>query len=140
MRLGAWPADASRRTERDRVYPPRRPRGRAKAAALALGDRGKHCLRAGRRATIGAVTQSTLVFKLPATTQRALRQRLDAEAFEFRRVPHAVFSARGSGVIATLYRSGKLVVQGRECELFVERFLPGEGVCSTPRAFIAGFS
>jgi ribonuclease HIII len=80
------------------------------------------------------VTQSTLVFKLPATTQRALRQRLDAEAFEFRRVPHAVFSARGSGVIATLYRSGKLVVQGRECELFVERFLPGEGVCSTPRA------
>ncbi|MDP6407991.1 MAG: ribonuclease HIII [Planctomycetota bacterium] len=72
------------------------------------------------------MTQSTLVFKLPASEQHALRQRLDAESFEFRRVPHAVFSARRDGVIATLYRSGKLVVQGRECGLFVERFLPDE--------------
>lgn len=43
--------------------------------------------------------------------------------FRFRSVPHAVFSARGEGVVATFYQSGKLVVQGPQPDLFLERYL-----------------
>ena len=69
------------------------------------------------------VAQETLVFKVPAARHAALRQRLGAEDFEFRTVPHAVFSARKDGIVATLYQSGKLVIQGREANWFVDRFL-----------------
>jgi ribonuclease HIII len=70
-----------------------------------------------------AVAQKTLVFRLPREQGEALRRRLDSGAFEFRSVPHAVFSARGEGVVATYYRSGKLVVQGAEPETFAELHL-----------------
>jgi ribonuclease HIII len=50
---------------------------------------------------------------------------LESAGFEFRGVPHALFSARGPGLIATLYKSGKLVVQGAEPEAFSLRFLDG---------------
>ncbi|MDP6538054.1 MAG: ribonuclease HIII [Planctomycetota bacterium] len=79
------------------------------------------------------MTQATHVFKLAGAEQRALRRRLDEGSFEFRRVPHAVFSARGEGVTATLYRSGKLVVQGGGSDGFLARFLPGEEVAASPR-------
>lgn len=69
------------------------------------------------------MTQATLVFQLPAAQQTALRRRLDEGHFEFRSVPHARFSVKGEGVVATLYESGKLVVQGRGAEMFAGRFL-----------------
>ncbi len=53
-----------------------------------------------------------------------LRERLDRAGFAFRTVPHAVFSCAGGGVVATLYRSGKLVLQGSELDLFVQQHLP----------------
>jgi len=68
------------------------------------------------------MAQKTLVLMVPAARQRALRGRLAAGDFEFRQVPHAVFSVKGAGVVATLYRSGKLVVQGADPELFVARY------------------
>ena len=46
-----------------------------------------------------------------------------AGPFDHRSVPHARLSVKGEGVVATLYESGKLVVQGREAELFTERYL-----------------
>ncbi len=70
--------------------------------------------------------QETIVVKLSASEQAALRQRLNAENFDWRKVPYASFSVRGEGVIATQYRSGKLVVQGSEPRLFVERFVGGK--------------
>jgi len=74
--------------------------------------------------------QRTLVLRVEAELGRALEGRLSAEGFSFRPVPHAAFSARGAGVVATLYSSGKLVVQGGDPEGFAARFLEGAGVLS----------
>lgn len=69
------------------------------------------------------MAQKTVVVELDPARGRALREGLSVAGFEFRSVPHATFSARGAGVIATLYASGKLVVQGAEPDAFFERFL-----------------
>lgn len=71
------------------------------------------------------MSQRTLVLKVPPTERRAIRQRLGAEDFEFRTVPHAEFSAKGAGVVATLYKSGKLVIQGADPDVFVARYVEG---------------
>jgi ribonuclease HIII len=52
-----------------------------------------------------------------------MRASLAAGPFEFRPVPHALFSAKGEGAVATLYASGKLVVQAADPEVFVQRWL-----------------
>lgn len=54
----------------------------------------------------------------------ALRKQLAAADYEFRTVPHALFSVKGPGLVATLYESGKLVVQGNDPDLFLARFVP----------------
>ena len=69
--------------------------------------------------------QETVVVKLGAGAQTQLRARLNAGAFEWRRVPHARFSVKGEGFVATLYASGKLVVQGADPEAFLARFVDG---------------
>ena len=69
--------------------------------------------------------QETLVVKLTSAQQTQLRSRLNAGAFEWRKVPHANFSVKGEGVVATQYRSGKLVVQGGDPQAFVARFVEG---------------
>lgn len=71
------------------------------------------------------MAQETLVLVVPKAQHSALRERLAAQAFEFRPVPHALFSVKGHDVVATLYASGKLVVQGRDPAVFVGRFLEG---------------
>jgi ribonuclease HIII len=58
-----------------------------------------------------------------AAIERRLRDGLPPEA-EWRPAPHASFSVKALGVVATCYRSGKLVLQGRELDTFVARFLP----------------
>lgn len=68
------------------------------------------------------MSQETLVVVIPAGQRPALRQRLSTGVFEFRTVPHALFSVKGEGVVATLYQSGKLVVQGSDPALFISRF------------------
>ena len=71
------------------------------------------------------MAQDTLVMKLPPAQQAALKRALEGGDYTFRAMDHAHWSARGEGVIATLYRSGKLVVQGASAELFRDRFLGG---------------
>ncbi|HVS19289.1 MAG TPA: ribonuclease HIII [Planctomycetota bacterium] len=71
------------------------------------------------------MAQRTLVLKLPTARGPGLRSALAAAGFEFRGVPHSVFSARGPDLVATLYRSGKLVLQGADPEGFAARFLDG---------------
>jgi ribonuclease HIII len=73
------------------------------------------------------VSQRTLVVQLPPARGRDLKARLSAGDFDFRPVPYALFSAKGAGVVATLYESGKLVVQGANPELFIEQWLDGDG-------------
>lgn len=75
------------------------------------------------------MAQQTIVEKLSSPEQQKLRARLDEGDFEYRPVDHAHFSARGEGVVVTLYRSGKLVVQGAAAETFLARYLD-----RTPRA------
>jgi ribonuclease HIII len=69
------------------------------------------------------VAQKTLVVQVPPADRARLRARLELGVFEHRAVPHALFSVKGEGAVATLYTSGKLVVQGEEPAVFVERFL-----------------
>src|SRR5690606_10741278 len=51
---------------------------------------------------------------------------------EWRRVPHARFSVKAIGVVATCYLSGKVVVQGPHADAFVDRFLADAGATGTP--------
>ncbi|MCB9914504.1 MAG: DUF3378 domain-containing protein [Planctomycetes bacterium] len=67
------------------------------------------------------MAQQTLVLRLSPAEQEALRARLAGGTFEHRAVPTRV-QREGRGVVATLYTSGKLVVQGAAPELFVARF------------------
>jgi ribonuclease HIII len=69
--------------------------------------------------------QVTLVVQLAPEDQARLERELSGDEFEHRALEHARFSVRGQGVVATLYRSGKLVVQGSGVELFSERYLGG---------------
>lgn len=69
------------------------------------------------------MAQRTLVMIVPPAERETLRRNLERGTFEHRSVPHALFSVKGDGVVATLYGSGKLVVQGAEPELFAARYL-----------------
>ncbi len=69
------------------------------------------------------MAQRTLVVQVSPTDRARLEERLASGDFERRGVEHAVFSVKGEGVVATLYESGKLVVQGEDPALFAERFL-----------------
>ncbi len=77
------------------------------------------------------MVQQTLVLRVPPREQSALRERLGGGSFEFRSVPHAIFSVKGEGIVATLYNSGKFVVQGENPELFVARFAEGAGTVTS---------
>jgi ribonuclease HIII len=69
------------------------------------------------------VPQKTLVLELPLARARELERKLVERAFAFRPAPHALFSAKGEGVVATHYRSGKLVIQGERPEAFVAAYV-----------------
>ena len=73
------------------------------------------------------MTQETLVLRVAPARAAALRARFAEAAFEFRSVPHALFSVKGEGVVATLYSSGKFVVQGPDPARFAEQWLAGAG-------------
>lgn len=59
---------------------------------------------------------------LEAVQIAALRRRLEEAGFEFRRLDHAHFQARGPGVVVSAYRSGKVVVQGAGAEGFLAAY------------------
>jgi ribonuclease HIII len=83
------------------------------------------------------VAQSTLVLVVPPADRARLARSIDAGEFEHRAVPHAVFSVKGAGVVATLYESGKLVIQGEDPAIFAERFL-GAGATASAGAGAGG--
>lgn len=71
------------------------------------------------------MAQRTLVLAFPVSRADELARRLEASGARLEGAPHARFRARGTGFIATLYSSGKLVVQGDRPESFAEQFLEG---------------
>lgn len=66
---------------------------------------------------------ATLVFELDPRGAKLLGDALTAAGFRFGPLAHAHWQARGEGVVASLYKSGKLVVQGRDAGAFSARFL-----------------
>lgn len=80
--------------------------------------------------------QATAVFKLSPAQGRELRERLNRDDFQFRSLAHAFFQARGEGVIVSYYKSGKLVVQGKDSDGFQARYLAGSqaALAKTPKA------
>ena len=78
--------------------------------------------------------QSTFVTKVAPGQFQALRERLAGGPFEFRSVPHAAFSVKGDGAVATLYQSGKLVIQGPDPEDFLARWTDLEAVAAPKKA------
>ncbi|MBI5363073.1 MAG: DUF3378 domain-containing protein, partial [Planctomycetes bacterium] len=79
------------------------------------------------------MAQETIVVQLSPRLAGGLRERLAAGGFAFRPAPYAFFNAKGDGVVATFYESGKLVVQGEGARMFVERFV-GEGAAPAEKA------
>ena len=71
---------------------------------------------------------------VPPKEQAALRARFGAGPFEFRAVPHSVFSVKGDGAVATLYTSGKLVVQAQDPRGFLARWTALEAQPAAPAA------
>jgi ribonuclease HIII len=65
------------------------------------------------------------VRKLDAPAGRGLRDRLEADGWQFKETPpqYARWSATGPGLTAVYYESGKLVVQGKHAEDFAITFL-----------------
>jgi len=55
-----------------------------------------------------------------------LRADLKAQEFEFSKPPYTLFSAKKKGLSCTLYESGKLTVQGKEMDPFIEFYLEPE--------------
>ncbi len=78
------------------------------------------------------------MLELPPPARAQLEARLSQEGFDLRGAANARFSARGPGIVATLYISGKLVVQGEDPEAFVARFLERSGGGQTPSAITTG--
>jgi ribonuclease HIII len=64
--------------------------------------------------------------KLTEPQAAALRRHLRAGAYEFREAPYARFAAAGDKLTVVFYESGKLVVQGKGTQEFVEFVLEPE--------------
>ena len=80
--------------------------------------------RADARAQLKAISSHTS--KLDDAQATALEALLRGRGFEFGTVPHARFAAAGTGVNVVFYTSGKLVVQGKGTQEFVEFILEPE--------------
>lgn len=59
--------------------------------------------------------------KMDAGQIAGLRAELEASGFEFRPLDYGHFQARGDGVVVAAYKSGKVVVQGKGADAFLER-------------------
>ena len=80
------------------------------------------------------MSPSTHVFVLQSGEVARLRKRLNDAGFEFRSLQHATFQARGEGVVASMYRSGKLVVQGKGAEAWCQEYLGDQGKKATTKS------
>lgn len=66
------------------------------------------------------------VAQIDLALSEKLKTDLLAQGFSLSSAPHALFSAKKKGVSCTLYESGKLVVQGKEMDEFIEFYLEPE--------------
>lgn len=74
------------------------------------------------------------VFVLDPQEGRQLSDALHNAGYEFCNLQHAVFQARGEGVVVSLYKSGKLVVQGKGAEAWHTQYMGGKEVAPSKKA------
>lgn len=77
------------------------------------------------------MTQETFVGRPDPSKAGALSRELEGMGLRARDVPHSIFSYAGNGITATLYRSGKFVVQGMQAQALGRRLL-GEAAPPPP--------
>ncbi|MCE5318265.1 MAG: ribonuclease HIII [Parachlamydia sp.] len=82
-------------------------------------------------------TPSTFVATVDLSVADKLRKELIQRGFEISHPPHTLFSAKSKGISCTLYKSGKLTVQGKEMGPFIEFFLEPEILGSFKYAYQA---
>ncbi|MEE8106966.1 MAG: ribonuclease HIII [Planctomycetota bacterium] len=63
----------------------------------------------------------TTSLKMPPEKIRALRAELEDRGFTFKPLPYGHYQARGEEVVVAAYKSGKVVVQGKGEQAFLER-------------------
>ncbi|MEO0480927.1 MAG: ribonuclease HIII [Planctomycetota bacterium] len=81
------------------------------------------------------MAQQTVVVKLPRSSFDSIRDAIESAfggAVEWRNVAHAAWSAKVDGVVATVYSSGKAVIQGATADAFVSRFF-ADGTTQAPK-------
>lgn len=76
--------------------------------------------------TIPSPSSNSYVTTLDLQWADKLLKDLQEKQFEITTPPYTRFSAKKKGLSCTLYESGKLVVQGKECAEFVEFYLEPE--------------
>lgn len=69
---------------------------------------------------------TTFVTKIDLKVAKKLQHDLQEAGFEFYAVPYAKFGAKKPGLSCVLYESGKLVIQGKGIQEFVEFYLEPE--------------
>ncbi|MGA8164159.1 MAG: ribonuclease HIII [Waddliaceae bacterium] len=69
---------------------------------------------------------SLFVAKVDLSVAEKLMGDLRSKGFTFSTPPYTIFSAKKKGLSCTLYQSGKLMVQGKETQEFVEFYLEPE--------------
>lgn len=67
--------------------------------------------------------QRPFVTTIDANKHDQLRKDLIEQGFTLSQPPHTVFSAKKAGIACTLYQSGKLTVQGKQMDEFIEFYL-----------------
>ena len=68
-------------------------------------------------------TVTSYTVELTPEQGRSLRAGLEKRGFEFKKVPHAYFGATRGKLSLNYYKSGKLLIQGKETAEFVQFFL-----------------
>ena len=76
----------------------------------------------------------TWVYKLNKNEVADLRGKLNEGDFQFRKLNHAQFQARADGLTASMYNSGKLVVQGKNSEAWCVQYLGGKPIVASDDA------
>lgn len=75
--------------------------------------------------------------KFDLKKESALKSQLQESGYDFGTADHALWRAKGESVVATLYKSGKLLVQGAGTQNFTTKYLdtsPQLSLISTPKS------
>lgn len=69
------------------------------------------------------MSQNSYSAKFDIKKEAELRTKLESCGFKFKPLNYAFWSAQGSDVTVSLYKSGKILVQGKGCSAFTTEFL-----------------